>query len=261
MDVVLVLVGAVIGSFLTAWTYRATRNQKVWQGRSKCDKCGKELLWYDNIPVISYLSLSGKCRHCGKKISPRYPLIEITTATTFLFAYRFAINCSSLSSPICSWMSEGTIGLIALLLLLAVLLGALFTDLEEKLIPDEMVFFGLVLVFVFYLITDFTGIYSYLLAGLVSAGVLLLIALFTGGKGMGLGDVKLAILLGSVLGPALVFYYMFTAFLTGALVGLILVLGRRFKLKQEIAFGPFLLFGFAVAFLLGESFFRGILGV
>jgi len=223
------MLGLVIGSFIGAYTYRYPRNISIAKGRSFCPKCKKKISWFDNIPIGSFLFLKGRCRRCGKKISLRYPLIELTGAVGFV---AFAPN-------------------VFLIFTFCLLLAIFIIDLEEKLIPDELVFTGVLAAFLVFLLTDF-NFYANLLAGLGAAGFLLLINLASQGRGMGLGDVKLALFLGVLLGPTNTILWLFVSFWLGGAIGLGLLFLGKARLKQEIAFGPFLISAFFVILIWGE---------
>lgn len=229
LSVFLFILGLIFGSFVGALSYRLPKQISIAKGRSFCPGCKKIIAWFDNIPVVSYLLLRGKCRSCGKKISWRYPLIELLTGVVFVL-----------------------IGVNPFLLFIAlVLITILVIDWEHMLIPDELVFAGLAITFLYLLTTSF--IYAHLLAGFAAALVLLGIYLVTLGRGMGLGDVKLAVLIGMVLGLRQSVIWLLASFLTGGVIAFILLVSKKAKLKQEIAFGPFLVFGFFVAVLLGDK--------
>ena len=221
MMILLLLWGLIIGSFLGALTYRLPRNISVSKGRSKCPNCNEEIRWYDNVPLFSYLILKGRCRSCGVKISPRYPLIELGTAISFLLIGPNIFN----------------------LILGSILIAIFVIDLENQIIPDNLVFIGLFIVLLEF-ITFNSPLFTNLLAGFVAALILLFLNLITKGKGMGLGDVKLAILIGCLAGIEKIHLWLFFSFLTGAIVGIILILMKKAKLKEEIAFGPFLIIGY-----------------
>lgn len=223
----LFIFGVLIGSFISALTWRYTRGISNINGRSFCDSCKKELFWFDNIPIISYLLIAGKCRFCKKNISIRYPLIELATGITFLL-----------------------IGFDVLYLALSVILiSILIIDFEHQVIPDSFIFSGLFLVLFF----GNQSFLSNLLGGFFASLVLLSLHLFTKGKGMGLGDVKFAVLGGLLVGLKLVPVWLFIAFLTGGLVGTILILGRIAKLKDKIAFGPFLIIAIPITLIWGQN--------
>lgn len=226
------VLGAILGSFSGALTWRWPREESINNGRSKCPKCKKQIRAYDNIPVLSYLLLRGKCRNCDKKISSRYLYIELGLAFIFaIFAY------FSLATPLS-------------LLLIFITYCILVVDAEHQYIPDTLTFLGIavVLLNLLYLNSD---LYVFLLSGLGAALFLLLINLLTLGRGMGLGDVKLALFLGAFLGYPLAITWMFLSFVLGSVIGLILIFFNLSKFKQKIAFGPFLVLGFYLTLLFG----------
>ncbi len=223
--------GLVVGSFVAALTWRLPRGESVLKGRSRCPHCRKTIAWYDNLPLISFLLLNGKCRSCHRKISLRYPIIELTTALLFiLIGQFFQAN-------------------FFYLFMVALLMAILVIDLEHQMIPDKLVFLGLIARFGDLVVRDDPLFFSYLLAALITALFLLAVHSLTKGKGMGLGDVKLALLLGLFFTPLGVVTLLWSAFLTGGVVAAILILLGRARLKQKIAFGPFLIIGFFIALI------------
>jgi leader peptidase (prepilin peptidase) / N-methyltransferase len=220
--------GLIFGSFIAALTYRYVRNISNMKGRSFCDNCKKQIAWYDNIPLFSFIFLGGKCRNCKKTISPRYPLIELSCAIGFLLIdFQFV--------P------------LALFCILAIIF---IIDLENQIIPDVFIFIGIIL----SLFLNHGSFLSNLLAGLICATFLLLVHIFTKGRGMGLGDVKFALLGGLIVGLPLSPVWLFVAFLTGAIVGIILISGKKAGLKSKIAFGPFLVISIPITLLWGQKF-------
>lgn len=250
--------GLALGSFVGALTYRLPRGKGFVTGRSKCPRCNRTIAGYDNIPVISYLILRGKCRKCGGRISPRYFLIELTTSLAFLGIYLFWSACflGNLSLASCYWpINLGYLYHIFFPFLFVILFSIFVIDLEERIIPDSLTFAGFSLVFLVLLLTN-APIYEHLFSAFILGLFLLLINIFTRGKGMGLGDVKFVLLPGLFFGLKLSFIFLFSAFLTGAVVGLILILVNRAKFGQKIAFGPFLVFAFFMTFLWGDKIFN-----
>ena len=236
--VLLIITGLIFGSFLSAVTWRLPRKIDIFDlhARSICPRCKKEILWYDNIPLLSYLLLHGQCRTCHKVISLRYPLIEFSTAVLFVLLY-FLTSAQSLVPS-------------ALLFPSALLLEAIFIiDFEHQIIPDGLTWAILVLGIGFLVIISPQLFFLNMLCGLTAALFLLLTHLITKGKGMGLGDVKLALAVGIILGWPLTLVWLYAAFLTGALVGIILILLKKAKFRKPIAFGPFLAVAFLIALI------------
>ena len=235
MKWVVLALGLVIGSFLNVVIYRLPRGLGFVRGRSFCPKCKHKINWFDNVPVISFLILKGRCRFCGGKISWRYPLIELLAGALFYLSYLSHLSFLSY-------------------LLICGLVVIFFIDLEHQIIPDEIVIPLSILFLVYFLMTNpQLLITNYLITALISFLFLYFIFLLTKGKGMGFGDVKLAFLMGLVLGFPKIVVAFYLAFLTGAFIGIILILLGKAKLKQKIAFGPFLVFGTIFSLLWGEK--------
>lgn len=226
-NILLVVFGLVFGSFIAAFSYRYPRGISIKRGRSFCDNCKKEILWHDNMPLLSFLILLGKCRNCKKKISWRYPLIELITGVGFLL-----------------------IGPNILFLILFSVLELIFiVDFEKRIIPDTFIFAGLLI----SLFANQNPLATSLLSGFLCASFLLLVHLLTRGRGMGLGDVKFAVLGGFVVGLNFSFIWLLLAFLTGATVGSILIMLKKAGLKDKIAFGPFLVIAIPATLIWGQK--------
>lgn len=240
--VFLLVLGLIFGSFVNVLIYRLPLGLSI-MGRSYCPKCKTKISWYDNIPLLAFIFLKGKCRHCNGKISFQYPVIEAITALGFIGLYLYFINLGT----------AGFSYLIFLLLVFIIILPIFVTDLIHQIVPDELVYSGIILVFAFLLLTDSQLIFSSLFAGFISASFLLLIHLATRGKGMGLGDVKLAVFIGLFLGLGKLIPWLYLSFLTGAFTGIILILVKKAKFGKPIAFGPFLILGMACAYFWGEK--------
>ena len=218
------LFGLAVGSFLNVLIDRLPRGRNVITGRSTCDYCGKALRWFELIPLVSFLVQRGGCRRCHKKLSWQYPIVELVTAVGFIFfAPSYWIIFSSL-------------------------LVIFMADLKYQIIPDSMLVVGVIGV-----IGAIGVIGGNVVAGVGASAFFLLLWLVTRGKGMGLGDVKLAFLMGLLLGFPNVIIASYLAFLTGAGVGVILILLGKKKLKEKIAFGPFLVVGSVAALIWGEQ--------
>lgn len=234
--------GLVLGSFFAALSWRYPRGMSISKGRSICPNCKHQIAWYDNVPLFSYVFLGGKCRNCKKHISLRYPLIEASTALGFLYLF----SIFQTNAPFLFY----SLTIFSLLMLIFII------DFEHRIIPDMFTFPGILVVLAFSLITGSSLLFSDIFAGLLPAFLLLLIHLATRGRGMGLGDVKFAILGGMLTGLRFNIIWLFIAFLTGGIVGIILILGRKAELKDQIAFGPFLILSIGLTFLLGETLLR-----
>jgi leader peptidase (prepilin peptidase)/N-methyltransferase len=230
--------GAILGSFLNVVAYRLPRHESLIAPSSRCTRCGTPVKPYDNIPIVSFLLLRGHCRSCGVAISPRYPLVEALTAALCAGA---AIAHTSASAIALS---------IALILLVV---PAALIDLEHRIIPNSMTALGAIVALALGLALDPGGEPQRLIAGAAAGGFLLIAALAYPG-GMGMGDVKLAGVMGLFLGravaPAIVI-----ALLAGVLVGAIVIAhkGTRAGRKTAVPFGPFLALGAIVATFVGND--------
>ena len=229
--------GAAFGSFVNVLAYRLPRRESIVTPRSRCPGCGTTIRGRDNVPVVSWLLLRGRCRDCGMRISARYPAVEVVTAAAFvLLGIKFGREAAL-------WPA---------LALAVILVAAAATDLEERIIPNRLMAAGAVLALVLWTIADPSRLPENLIAG-AAAGGFLLIAAVAYPAGMGMGDVKLAavmgLFLGKLVGPAL-----FLGFAAGALVGIALVAVRGpAARKQGVPFAPFLALGGMLALLFGTG--------
>jgi leader peptidase (prepilin peptidase) / N-methyltransferase len=232
------VLGAIVGSFLNVVAYRLPRHESLLGPASHCPSCGTPVKPYDNIPILSFLLLRGRCRSCAATISPRYPLVEALTAA--LCAGAVIANSSA-----------ADIALSVALILIVV--PAALIDLEYRIIPNSLTALGAVLAVAIGLALDPSGEPQRLIAGAAAGGFLLLAALAYPG-GMGMGDVKLAGVLGLFLGSAVV-PAILIALLAGVLVGGAIVARRGVSegRKTAVPFGPFLAFGAVVATFVGQD--------
>jgi prepilin signal peptidase PulO-like enzyme (type II secretory pathway) len=268
---IIFIFGLVVGSFLNCIIYRSEINESFLVGRSFCPKCRHKLAWYDLIPVLSFLILKGKCRYCNKKISWQYPLVELTTGTLFVLIMSKMLNISG-GVPLAIWNYESGItnydflNLRFILNSLFLLLNSCFLviifvyDLKHYIIPDKIIYPAIIVSGAWYLVAGvFLNLYTryemlniiYSAAG--AAAFFLIIIFISKGKWMGLGDVKLAFLMGLVLGFPEILVALFLAFFFGAIIGLGLILSGRKTLKSEIPFGPFLIAGTFLAMFWGSQ--------
>lgn len=236
--------GLLFGSFFSAYTSRFETKDKIIDGRSRCDHCKKLIYWYDNIPLLSYLLLGGKCRHCHKSIAISNPLIEASTAILFLLTY---LNYEQISSKFI-WLSNlGIFGLVVILISISIGICIFVIDWEHQIIPDTLSLSASLLIFIVILLSGTDQIYVHLLTGFSCAFFFLVIHMITKGRGMGLGDAKLALFLGIFLGPLYSPVWLFVSFAIGAVFGIILLSLGKAGMKTKIAFGPFLLAGFWIS--------------
>ena len=232
---IVLLFGLTAGSFLNCVVYRLENNQSFLTGRSFCPKCKHVLAWYDLMPVLSFLLLGGKCRHCQKKISFQYPLVEIAVALLFLAIFYYRL-------PVFSYF-------------LSLFLIVIFIyDLKHYLILDKVIYpaIGLTLIYDLLRFDLFTN-WNLLISAIGASGFFLLIVLASRGKWMGAGDIKLAFLMGLILGWPNILVALFFAFFSGATIGVGLVLAQRKSFKSEVPFGPFLVAGTIVAMFYGQA--------
>ena len=236
LAVVAFLVGLVVGSFLNVVIYRVPRKESVaWPG-SRCPECGHPIRWYDNIPLVGWLVLRGRCRDCGESIPWRYPLVELLTGVCFLGTFL-------VYGP--EWRS------LQVAAFLAALIAVGFIDIDHRIIPDRIVLPGTAIGLATSILLEPSDWWVYCVAALSAASFLLIIGLVWSG-GMGFGDVKLALMMGAFLGAAVI-VALFVGFLLGGVVGVVLLLTGVKKRKDKIPFGPYLAVGGGVAALWGPS--------
>lgn len=243
------LLGTVVGSFLNVCIYRLPREKSIVHPPSACPGCGKPIRFYDNIPLISYILLKGKCRDCGAKISIRYPIVELLTGILYVtLFYKFGL----------------TFELAVFLLFVSLLIVISFIDLAFKIIPDILSIGGLIAGFLLaiprpflkYLYPKF-GILDSLYGILVGGGILFAIAwiyqFITKREGMGGGDIKLLGMIGAFCGIKGVVFSLVSASFIGSLVGIPLMLAKGRDTKYAIPFGPFLSLGALIYIYRGDS--------
>jgi len=254
MLVIYLVVGLAIGSFITALVprFELKRPKSILTDRSRCPKCAKVIKWHDNIPLLSYVLLKGKCRNCGKKISAFYPLTEGISAIIFLTVYFVLTGCGEFNSVVCTYsQTMSPIIFLLFFVVLYVLLAAIFIiDVKHQIIPDELSLSGFGIVTLVLMLTGLDHFYINLFVGFVSALFFLLVHLITKGRGMGLGDAKLSLFTGTLVGWPGIVVYFYTAFISGALFGITALLIGKAKFGKRIAFGPFLVIGTLIAFTL-----------
>lgn len=234
----LFILGVVCGSFINVIIDRLPRGENFWFSRSKCEHCNKQLKSYDLIPLASYILLRGKCRYCNAKIPPRLFVVELISGLLFVVLWLTFLDITSFF-----------IGAFITLALLAIFL----IDLEQGVIPDVLVVF-LLLMSIAWVFVSRGYIIEHLLSSFSSFLFFGAIFAFTRGRGMGFGDVKLAIPLGFLLGFPGTVIAIYLAFVLGAATALFLVAIKVKKFHgSTIPFGPFLCIGIFVMLVLGSQ--------
>jgi prepilin signal peptidase PulO-like enzyme (type II secretory pathway) len=250
----LLLFGLAIGSFLNVLVYRLNTEQSPLKGRSFCPKCRHQLAWKDNLPLLSFGLLRGKCRYCHSPISWQYPIVEATTGLITVFLYIWFAGINNFQFGVFNLSGSLTFDFVFTLFISYSLIAIFVSDVLYLTIPDEVVIFDLILSLVFLFLQRYQISIINLITALAAAAFFYFLVLITRGKGMGLGDVKLALVMGLILGWPKIIFAMELAFLTGALTGVILILIGRKKMKSKIAFGPFLCAALWVVIVWGNSF-------
>jgi len=242
--------GAVVGSFLNVCICRLPKEESVVFPPSHCPACGFRIPFYDNIPLVSWILLGGKCRSCRGAISIRYPLVELITALLTLFLFKkFGLSLPfGILFIFCSAMVVIT-----------------FIDLDHMIIPDIISLPGIILGFVFSFFIPQLGWLNSLLGILAGGGSLYLVASlyqrFTGKEGMGGGDIKLLAMMGAFFGWKAIPFIIFMASLVGSVIGVTLMLVQRKDGKLAIPFGPFLALGSIVYIFYGRQIIHWYLGL
>jgi leader peptidase (prepilin peptidase)/N-methyltransferase len=237
--VVLAFVGGlIIGSFLNVVAYRLPRKESLARPSSRCPGCGTPIKPYDNVPVVSWLLLRGRCRHCATGISASYPVVEL---------------CTGLLYAAVVLAKDDTRDIVLGLLLVTVLVPVTLIDLEHRIIPNRITLPAAVAALLAGVIIDPGFVPEQLIAGAAAFGFFFLAALAYP-RGMGMGDVKLAGVLGLYLGRA-VGPGLFIALIAGVVVGIAVIArkGAKEGRKTAVPFGPFLALGGMIAFFVGKS--------
>lgn len=235
------LAGLALGSFANVIIYRIPRDKSIIKPRSACPVCGNKILWYDNIPLISYLFLRGKCRFCKTQIPVRYLFVEFLTA--FLFGATYLAFGPTLES---AWYMS----------FIFILIITTFVDLEHLIIPQSFINAGLILAVSGFIAFWDTRWISGLIGAVIAAGFLYLSGIF--GKAlfhkesMGFGDVLLGLITGLFLGWKLSIMMLFLTFCSAAVILLILMAFKKVKTGVHVPFGPFMALGSVLSLFFGE---------
>ncbi len=238
----LALVGLIVGSYLNVLIHRIPRGKSTVLPRSRCPYCQASIRAKDNLPVLSFLILRGRCRYCGAPISWRYPLIESLTALLFVTSFaRFGFH--------------PTLAHALVFCCLMVLLAAI--DVEHYILPDKLTLPAILVGLALQLWYPMPGLLDAVLGTLIGAGILILVINYwywlRGEEGMGIGDVNMLAMIGAFLGWQGVLITLVLATTSGALVGGALLLGGRLGLRSHLPFGFFLALGALLSLFFGEA--------
>jgi len=251
IEIVLIFVlGLIVGSFSNVCIYRIPRNESIIYPASHCPKCRTTIKPIDNIPLLSYILLKGRCRHCKNKISTQYPLVEFLTGLIYLMIY----------------LIYGlTIQTLIYIILSSALIIIAFIDLNQQIIPDVISLPGIVIGFIISFFVPYISFVNSALGVVIGGGIILIIGL--GGsviykkEAMGGGDVKLAAMIGAFLGWKYIIISLFLGFFLGALAGIILIMSKIKSKEDAIPFGPFIVLGSFITLLWGEKIISWYLGI
>lgn len=234
---VIFIFGACIGSFLNVCICRLPESRSIVTPPSACPRCQSSIKFYDNIPILSYLVLLGKCRGCGTRISIRYPLVELLTGLlSVAAAIRYGLS----------------VDFIIYFVFICALVTITFIDIDHQIIPDVISLPGIPIGLACSLMLSSISFRDSLIGALIGGGSLFLVAWgyyhFTGKEGMGGGDIKLLAMIGAFIGWQGVFFTIFISSAVGSIIGIFLMLVARKNMKFAVPFGPFLSLG-AIAYL------------
>jgi leader peptidase (prepilin peptidase)/N-methyltransferase len=241
-DVLIFILGLIVGSFSNVCIYRIPKNESIIYPASHCPKCRTKIKPIDNIPLLSYILLKGRCRNCKSKISLQYPIVEFLTGLIYLIIYlTYGLSIQSL---------------IYIILASALLIIA-FIDLNEQIVPDEISLPGIVAGFILSFFVPYISFINSALGVVVGGGIILIIGMAGSvifkKEAMGGGDVKLAAMIGAFLGWRYIVISLFLGFFLGALAGIILIMLKIKSREDTVPFGPFIVLGSFITLLWGEK--------
>ena len=244
--ILIFLIGLCFGSFINAWLWRTRMSLAIRNTRSECPVCRKKILWYDNVPIFSFIFLKGKCRSCNAGISWQYPVVEVCTGILFLLA---AI-----------YHQVDVVGISLLLVRDLAILFFLFCvflyDLKYQEILDRFTTIPAIILFFLTLLFGSKSAES-MGAGIgIGAGFFLIQFLISKGRWVGGGDIRMGFLMGVILGSPLVILALLLAYMGGAIVGIVLILLKQKNMKSEVPFGVFLSAATVITMFYGASILR-----
>lgn len=250
IESLIIIYGLCFGSFYNVCIYRIPIGKSLINQRSSCAMCEKKIKWYDNIPILSYILLKGRCRSCKSEISFRYPIVEIISALSALIIYKKT-----------GLGYDFFIGYLFVSLLIIVS----FIDYYHGIIPNRISIPGIPLFIGLSLLTDRISLIDSLLGTITGFSILFLIfALYyvlTKKEGMGIGDVKLIAMIGAFTGLKGVIFTIFISSFIGSVFGLFLIIGSRKSVKSALPFGPFLSVSAFIYMICGDEVIKWYLGL
>ncbi len=257
--------GLIIGSFLNCLIWRLHKAETVL-GRSYCPHCQHQLAWYDNVPVLSFALLRGRCRYCRKPISWQYPLVEMVTGVLFLTAFILELSKIQLTGD--NFQSfpwgQASFQLVRDWFVIAVMMVIFIYDLRWYLILDKVTFPSMAIVILFNLFLEFglsggeavLSWRNWLISGIIGGSFFLLQFIATKGKGIGGGDLRLGLLMGLILGWQGLVVALFVAYFSGSIIGLSLIMAGKKQWGSKLPFGVFLAPATIVALFWGQPIWQ-----
>ena len=257
--------GTIIGSFLNCLIWRL-HEKKTILGRSMCLRCRKQIVWYDNIPLLSFIILRGKCRHCGKKISWQYPAVEFITGVLFTIA--FLINFSAQGGSALGWQFSifklltfnFLLSIIKDWFIISIMTVIFIYDLRWYLILDVITLPACLIVFILNLLLGFNW-QNLLISGIIGGSFFLLQFIISRGKWIGGGDIRLGFLIGLALGWPMILTALYAAYISGSIIGICLLASKRKKFGSKIPFGVFLATATVIVLFWGDLLVRWYWGI
>jgi len=253
--------GLCVGSFLNVVINRTPKGESFLWGRSHCDHCKHQLRWYELLPLLSFFLQKGKSRCCKKSLSLEHPLVELCTGLGFVLLYYVSIHNTSgiivgqMSQVFSMHAALFIIHYALCIILFCSLLIIFVSDWKTEIIPVEPMILSVVTALIFRILyfTNLMNLMNVILSAFFAWLFFFCLWFFSKGKAMGDGDMYLSFMIGLLLGFPYIIIALYAAFLTGAVVGVILILGRKKSLKAHIPFGPFLIWGLVVGFVWGDA--------
>jgi leader peptidase (prepilin peptidase)/N-methyltransferase len=248
--IIIVLFGLAWGSFLNVVIYRLPQRISIFRPSSFCPSCQKSIKFYDNIPLLSFIILNGKCRYCGEKIPVSYPIVEFLTPLSFLLLYsHYSLSFHFFAS--CLFASA--------------LIVLSFIDFYLQILPDAITLPGILLALIYSLFRSDLNLTQALVGAVVGAGFLLFVYgayyFLRKKEGLGMGDVTMMLMIGAYLGLQRTLFTLILASLSGALVGILFILFKKKDLQYALPFGTFLGPAAFVSLLWGERIVRAYLSL